>query len=407
MKKDWNEGIPGAPRAGDVADSQSSAVDMATVFDGSRAVGSMHADKLRGGLDTFDELLPGFLRQAFALGLEAIVFDQPDSMVGHRKDLLIFNRGRVQAVLNAMGIAETVDKFLTRSLEEIFKLGSFERYAIDELYGECSQPLRIETLIDRTRSVIAAQIANAKSPAVLWSSGEDSQLLLWLVRQFQRDVPVIHFRSLPSETKHVFADEVISTWGLRVSDLPLIGVDVVARGSEVNIIEEFAVSPEFSLYLPMENEPGRAIDSESACGVEVINEKQKKIRKPESRIHDVVFIGHHQGDGDPVLGELKPKEFVAQAADVVMVYALRDWEKADVREASRRLGIPQNLERYRGNMTANSDYFPLCTECLKPGRTEDELSCPKSGNPVYNLGKLIEPEARREGWRQRFINIEA
>lgn len=220
-------------------------------------------------------------------------------------------------------------------------------------------------------------------------------------------MPVIHFRSLPSEVKHVFADRIISDWELRLSELPLVGVDVVAGNDEVNIIEEFAVSTEFSLYLPMENEPGRAIDAESACGIEVINEKRKKIQPVERRLHDVVFIGHHAGDGDPVLGELKPKEFIAQAADVTMIYPLCDWTKADVREASRLLGVPQNEKRYGGDLSANPDYFPLCTECLKPGRTEDYVKCPKSGFSVFNLGKLIEPEARRESWRQRFINIEA
>lgn len=265
----------------------------------------------------------------------------------------------------------------------------------------------IERLIGDARRLIFEQLAKAEFPAVLWSSGEDSQLLLWLVRGWRRDVAVIHFRSLPSETKHAFANTIIANWHLRLSDIPLVGLDVVARGNEVNIIEEFAVSPDFSLYLPMENEPGRAIDAESACGIEVINEKRQKIQTVERRLHDVVFIGHHKGDGDPVLGELKPKDFVVQAADVTMVYPLCDWTKADVREASRLLGVPQNAQRYGGDLSANPDYFPLCTECLKPGRTEDLLGCPKSGFPVFNLGKLIEPEVRREAWRQRFINIEA
>jgi len=261
--------------------------------------------------------------------------------------------------------------------------------------------------IEEVRAVIAEHLSYSEFPAVLWSSGEDSQLLLWLVREQKPDVSVIHFRSLPSETKHQFADRIIADWHLRLSSLPRIGVDVVANGAEVNLIEEYAVSPDFSLYLPLENEPGRAVDQDSACGVRVLNEKRDGISLARERLHDVLFIGHHTGDGDAVLGQLEPERVVAQAADVRMIYALKDWTKDDVREASRFLGVPQNDARYAGEMSANSDYFPLCVECLSPGRKEDYLTCPKLHVPVFNLGKVIHPERRRQQWRGRFINIEA
>ncbi len=265
--------------------------------------------------------------------------------------------------------------------------------------------MRIVERLEAARLLIREQLKDCQTPAVLWSSGEDSQLLLWLVREQRPDVAVIHFRSLPSQTKHAFADRVIADWGLSLSDLPRVGVDVVANGDEVNLIEEYAVSPEFSLYLPMENEPGRAVDSQSACAITVLTEKRNGITGASRRLHDCVFIGHHTGDGDMVLGELEPQEHVAQAADVRMVYALSEWTKEDVRAASQLLGVPQNDARYQGDMTANSDYYPLCVECLKPGREEDFLPCPKLHVSVFNLGKVIQPERRRQNWRRRFINI--
>lgn len=265
----------------------------------------------------------------------------------------------------------------------------------------------IQALIEAARQVIAEQLADADSPAVLWSSGEDSQLLLWLVREQMPDVQVIHFRSLPSDTKHAFADQIMNEWQLNMLGLPRVGVDVVANGDEVNLVEEYAVSPEFSLYLPMENEPGRPVDRDSACGISVLNQKRDGTRRAERRVADVVFIGHHTGDGDLVLGPLEPADVIAQAADVRMVYALKDWTKDDVREVSRLLGVPQNDARYAGDLSANPDYYLLCTDCLKPGRTEDFIECPRLKVPVYNLGKLIQPEGRRQAWRERFINIGA
>lgn len=259
--------------------------------------------------------------------------------------------------------------------------------------------------IASARRLVVEQLALAESPAVLWSSGEDSQLLLWFLLGNEMPVSVVHFRSLPSSTKHEFADAVIDAWELQLSDMPRVGVDVVANGDEVNLVEEYAVSPEFSLYLPMENEPGRPVDEQSACGVQVLREKQAGIRPAITRLHDVLFIGHHAGDGDLVLGELEPDRFIAQAADVRLVYPLADWTKEDVRAASRILGVWQNDARYAGAMSVNPDYFPLCTECLKPNRLEDELLCPKLNTPVLNLGKVLSPETRREAWRRRFINI--
>jgi 3'-phosphoadenosine 5'-phosphosulfate sulfotransferase (PAPS reductase)/FAD synthetase len=259
------------------------------------------------------------------------------------------------------------------------------------------------------RARIVELLAASERPAVLWSSGQDSQLLLFLIRQIRPNIAVIHLRPLDQGTKHAFADRIIEEWGLRMVPVPLVNVDVVANGNEVNLVEEYALAPGLTVFLPFENEPGRAIDAQSACGIGALKEKQEGLGNPpqESRF-DLIFVGHHQGDGDAIFGQLPLVDYSLEVNGVRVAYPLRDFTKADVREASRNLGVLQNDARYlEGDMRANNDYYALCTSCLNPTNTGDMVTCPKINQSVYNLGSVIQPEQRRESWRPKFINIEA
>ena len=263
--------------------------------------------------------------------------------------------------------------------------------------------------VDDSREQIRELLSKSSSPAVLWSSGQDSQLLLYLIRQIRPNVAVIHLRPLDQGTKHAFADRIIEEWKLRIESVPLVSVDVVANGNEVNLVEEYALAPGLTVFLPFENEPGRAVDAQSACGIGALKEKQEGLGNPSQKSRfDLIFVGHHQGDGDAIFGQLPLVDYSLEVNGVRVAYPLRDFTKADVREASRFLGVPQNDARYlESDMRANNDYFALCTSCLNPTNTGLMVNCPKINQPVYNLGSIIQPEQRRESWRPKFINIEA
>lgn len=265
------------------------------------------------------------------------------------------------------------------------------------------------SLLRDARARVAELLAASTHPAVLWSSGEDSNLLLWMVRQIRPDVAVIHLRPLDQGAKHAFADRIIEEWDLNMAPVPLVNVDVVANGNEVNLVEEYALAPGLTVFLPFENEPDRAVDKESACGIGALKAKGESLGLPlASSPYDLIFVGHHLGDGDAIFGQLPLVDYSLEVNGVRVAYPLRDFTKADVREVSRNLGIPQNDARYlEGDMRANNDYFALCTSCLNPTNTGLMVTCPKINQPVYNLGSVIQPEQRRESWRPKFINIEA
>jgi hypothetical protein len=75
-----------------------------------------------------------------------------DPSVGLRRDILVYDKEWVEKVMANHGIlllksapighsryVESPYEFIKRSLTEIFPLGSPERNAIDEMYGEDSQ----------------------------------------------------------------------------------------------------------------------------------------------------------------------------------------------------------------------------------------------------------------------------
>jgi 3'-phosphoadenosine 5'-phosphosulfate sulfotransferase (PAPS reductase)/FAD synthetase len=249
--------------------------------------------------------------------------------------------------------------------------------------------------------IVGFELARARNPVVLSSFGKDSQVLLWLVRQINVHIPVIYLRSFDHPTKHAFAEGVIKDWGLNVIEPLPAYRDVVAKGDHVEIIEVYRQTKDLPFYFPIEAEPAYQPGADCLCAIE-------KLTAPKTDVvgdFDCVFIGHRSDDVDPIYGAIPLKDYVAQVGGVRMVYPLRDWTVDDIWRESHLKGIPQNRARYIGReMTANNDYYPLCTRCLES--KENEVICPKAQDTVHGLGNLIDAESRAEFWRNQFINIE-
>jgi len=140
MVADFNAGIAGVPRAGAVAsDSAAVAEDIWSVMSGKRALASVHADEIRGGLEHFEWIAPLLTSQAQLAGLTVFRANEPDALVGRRRDLLLYNERRVLDVLRKYKIGQLPYEFLAESLQSVFPIGTPKRSAIDDLYGESSQ----------------------------------------------------------------------------------------------------------------------------------------------------------------------------------------------------------------------------------------------------------------------------
>lgn len=227
-------------------------------------------------------------------------------------------------------------------------------------------------------------------------------VMLWLTRQIDTQIPVVYFSALPHPTKHEFKERIEREWGLSVIAPIPAQRDIVGRDSHLEIIETHVFAPGFLACFPIEPEIGYTPDRDSVCGRDFCFEE---LPEAQSMDLDCIFIGHRSDDADTTHGAIPLKDYVADMGSFRYVYPLRDWTEADIWEASEKYGIPQNNARYKqGDMTANNDYYPLCIKCLKPSE-ELTVECPKTGDDVLALGAMLNPEACREMWRSRFVNI--
>lgn len=259
-------------------------------------------------------------------------------------------------------------------------------------------------LVDDTIGLLGDQLAKSERPCVAWSAGKDSQVMLWLILSMRPSIPAVYFAPFEHPTKHEFAETIIDEWGLDwISPAP-IGRDLVtAPDGHVEIVELYQIGNGQCMYFPVEAEPGYVPDEYARCGKNLLE------GGPISSGHldfDAVFIGHRGDDVDPVYGAVRLQAHVVERDGFRYVYPLRDWTEADIWEASRRFNIPQNTARYEERrMSANADYWNLCTDCLHPDPDGSGVQCPRTGQRVPLLPDTLDLDARREEWRKVFVNL--
>lgn len=262
----------------------------------------------------------------------------------------------------------------------------------------------IEDLIADTFDFIEEQIKTAVSPAIAWSAGKDSQVLLYFAVTIQPEIPIIYFRALNHPAKHSFMERIAQEWNLNLIIPSPIGRDVLqAENGRIEIIEVYQVGANQTMYFPVEAEPGFVPDAAAICGRKHLEDGPISCAVPD---RDAIFIGHRGDDADPTHGQVPLKSYVAEDRGFKYVYPLKDWTEAEIWEASNILSIPQNEARYRrGEMEANADYYPLCTGCLRAGAPGETVRCPQTQTMVPLLPAEINPEANRAAWRAAFVNI--
>ena len=260
--------------------------------------------------------------------------------------------------------------------------------------------MHTKILIESSLALIREQLAWAKRPCVLWSSGKDSQILLWLVRQIDPNITIFYFQAFPHPMKHAFANRVIREWGLNVV-IPIPAErDAIVKDNHAEIIELYQLGPKRLMYFPIEAEPNHQPTFNSRCAVEKLG---APVQNQVSLMRDLAFIGHRNDDVDPTFGAVPLKDYVAESenGDFRYVYPLKDWTEHDIWTASHIHKIPQNTARYVDrDMSQNNDYYPMCSNCLR--NDEAEVFCPRAG--INRRAYKFDPSAADE-WRKRAVNL--
>lgn len=241
--------------------------------------------------------------------------------------------------------------------------------------------------------VIDAALCEFKRPAIMCSFGKDSMVVLHLVRQVRKDLPVIFHRDPFHPNKYRFANQVIDTLGLTVYDYPPSATAMQENGGPLEIINYYQVGQRTCmlpkvLLSPMEGET-------EICGLRDI------YQKPLGTFAypwDLVFHGHKSTDIDPVYGKIPLlADFARNTDSTSACFPIRHFTDADVWEYTTSNGLMIHWERYeqeegvwreREDKTHNPDYITACTACMVPNG--GPVACPRlNGLTISNVAKQL------------------
>lgn len=204
-------------------------------------------------------------------------------------------------------------------------------------------------------------LKRAKNPAVLFSGGADSLLVLHIVRQY-KDVPVITFRHNFTDKQWSAVDRVIKEWNLEVWSVPPRLSYIVPNGEGLARVDEYMLG---KTTLPVLQEFTHA----EKCGLQLDN----KTLDLALTDWDVIFTGGKKTDGNAAMGHPFNAP-VIECDGVTLVQPLFNWTPAEVLAKVRELGLPYAKEWYDGgNDEFETGMLHACSRCLTDA---ERVFCP-------------------------------
>lgn len=253
--------------------------------------------------------------------------------------------------------------------------------------------MSIDQLTALTRKTIASALAEFRRPAVLWSSGKDSMVLLHLLRA-HGTWPVIFFREPFAPARYGFAQDIIRQWDLSVYEWPPLTSALCERNGHLSIIHRFQVGAAQTVDLPVDLvEPDDAA-APFACGLHDV------LMRPKGGFAcpwDLMFLGAKSSDSDALLGHMPlSADLVRNVGAPTFAFPLRQWTDADIWAYTEANAVPYQADRYepwrayaeRADKTGNPDYVPGCTRCLQASQPA-QVFCPKLKQWVNNVASQL------------------
>lgn len=257
---------------------------------------------------------------------------------------------------------------------------------------------RLPKLIASAEEKVRAVAQQFHRPAVLFSGGKDSIVLLHLISQRMGvKTPVVLYKEPFFVGKYTFALGVLDSWGLTAYDYPPVGVSLWHGKGIVAFTNHYQVGTDsqgrvLTLDVPKniaEPQEGRPY----LCGLNDI------LRRPLARFEcpwDLFFCGHKSSDEDQIAGKVPLNADVNFAThSPSMAFPLRDWTDDDVWDYIEEFNLPVDMDRYDAtnrkeweDKTRNSDYFHCCIRCIDR-REGKSVICPKLGMEVMNISEQV------------------
>lgn len=206
----------------------------------------------------------------------------------------------------------------------------------------------------RVREEIAFALIGAQSPAVWWSSGHDSQLLLHLVREQRPDVAVVWFRQSLLPRQMEFIHREIQRLTLSVYAVTPQHSYVMDDGAgEISLVDVVILNGTATIV-------GRDLQQSDRCLL--------KLKQPAAASHDypfdVTFVGWKKADMHPAFGQIPCPRNGTEQAGTKFYAPLQNLSEVETWEMIRQFGVPVDERRYGGDETCNPDTLFACTRCL-------------------------------------------
>ena len=236
---------------------------------------------------------------------------------------------------------------------------------------------------------ILLALKHARRPAVLWSGGKDSTVLLDLAKKIRPDIEVIHFKLPFLSHKYAFHHLVQESLQLTVHDWVPVSVAITHGNGRIDVCETYSLG-NGHLKVMRGTEPMEK-GSPWVCGKEWLN-------RPKGHIvsdFDVLLCGHKSSDEDPITGSIPlevDKKLLGQNTE--MWFPLRHWTDQDISSYIKVDDVDFDKNRYDDNAVSrpdkhmNSDYVHACFNCVDK-RLGKFVHCPKDDIQVENLHEHV------------------
>lgn len=209
----------------------------------------------------------------------------------------------------------------------------------------------------------------AQRPVLLWSGGNDSTLLLVMLRELGRPFDILQMRDFWNKEQKEQADFYIRKWNLKVFSYPSATTSLIGEGDEISAVFEYAIGNSRMPFF-------KDIVTGTRCIAEL--QGQHLERSPVEWTHYI--IGSKKCDRHYAMDSLVPSERwkIGNAEMYAPLYEMTDQE---VKDALFEYGIkPKKVDE--GNVE-------FCTKCLHGVETycplEQKVIPPVQWSPEQNL----------------------